>query len=281
MIEEKKIMSHPSVSCANDLIEICRPLEKLYGIDYFSHVNVDRDGYVSGVGKNPEFAEHYLKSGYHSCDSHLSKIDNDIEFIIQDSVHHYGKTEKLFIDCKNFGLHHIFTILHRETDSISAYHFATSKIDNRINELYLKNLPLLQNFISYFKEQMNSNKNLMGSYNIKFRTDGNAAYESDTLYLKQPSNIEEFLHSIKIKRHYLLDNKNNYITAREFECLMWLHFGKTAEEMASILKITERTVRAHINSIKDKLGCRTLFQLGEKISQLNLIKLIDLYNKLK
>lgn len=277
---DKNILLHPDFTHASDIEEICRPLEKL-GIDYFSHVILENGNSFCGLGKNPAFAENYLRRKYYNFDSHLSKIDNHIEYIVQDSVEHFGETEKLFLDCKSYGLNHIFTILHRVNDKTNAYHFATNRRNEKMNEIYLKNFALLQNFISYFKEKMNSNKKLMQAYDIKFQIEKEiSGYQSDGA-INLSSDISTCINSIKPKRHYLLDSKNTYITEREFECLFWLHNGKTAEEIATILKITERTVRAHINSLKDKLECRTLFQLGEKISQLNLTNLIHLFNQNK
>ncbi|MBS4095458.1 MAG: FHA domain-containing protein [Sulfuricella sp.] len=44
------------------------------------------------------------------------------------------------------------------------------------------------------------------------------------------------------------------LTPREFECLFWLSRGKTALEIADLLKITKRTVAFHTDNICIKLG---------------------------
>ena len=83
-----------------------------------------------------------------------------------------------------------------------------------------------------------------------------------------------------VKRYHVLDDNKSYVTKREMECLLWLHHGKTFEDIAQILQITERTVRAHVNSVKEKLKCQTMFQLGEKINQFKLIEpSIFLFNR--
>lgn len=61
-------------------------------------------------------------------------------------------------------------------------------------------------------------------------------------------------------RYYI--NNNIYLTKREVECLYWKSLGKTDKEIAKILDITERTVKAHMTNSKDKLNCINLFQLG-------------------
>lgn len=271
---DQKIKKHPALLQADAIKSICKPLLHLSKIDYFSHVTVDRKGF-SGLGTNPEFVQHYLSQGYFNCDSHLQQLDNTIEFILQDSVTHFGKTKQLFHDCQAFNVHHVFTLLHREHDAIHAYHFATSNPDNPVNEIYLKNIPFLKNFISYFNETIKYNKELSDAHNIKFKLDLSAHYESGIDYIREKVDIQALLKDMPIKRLHLMDDNQSYITERELECLLCLHLGNTANDIATMLKITERTVRAHINSLKHKLNCKTLFQLGEKIAAYNITQLLE------
>jgi DNA-binding CsgD family transcriptional regulator len=50
------------------------------------------------------------------------------------------------------------------------------------------------------------------------------------------------------------------LTQRERECLTWVAAGKTAWEISTILHISERTVVAHTENAKRKLGAKTLPQ---------------------
>lgn len=50
------------------------------------------------------------------------------------------------------------------------------------------------------------------------------------------------------------------LTSREAECLRWAAAGKTAWEISGILAVSERTVVAHTENAKRKLGARTLPQ---------------------
>lgn len=65
-------------------------------------------------------------------------------------------------------------------------------------------------------------------------------------------------------------SQQSAISQREMECLYWLARGKTQEQIASILKITLRTVKAHISNSKQKLNCYNQFQLGMTCMHLNL-----------
>jgi LuxR family quorum-sensing transcriptional regulator LasR len=63
------------------------------------------------------------------------------------------------------------------------------------------------------------------------------------------------------------------ITARELECAQWLSVGLTAINVAKKMKITERTVRFHLNQLKYKLNVKTK---EEVLTLLAFHRLIDL-----
>ncbi|WP_262691148.1 LuxR family transcriptional regulator [Kordiimonas aestuarii] len=50
------------------------------------------------------------------------------------------------------------------------------------------------------------------------------------------------------------------LSPRELECLKWASAGKTDWEISSLLSIAERTVHAHIENAKRKLGVHTRLQ---------------------
>lgn len=50
------------------------------------------------------------------------------------------------------------------------------------------------------------------------------------------------------------------LSSREVECLQWLASGKTLFEAATILGISERTLRYHINNARERLGVATTVQ---------------------
>ena len=56
-----------------------------------------------------------------------------------------------------------------------------------------------------------------------------------------------------IKDNLPIDEKAD-ITAREAQCLHWLEEGHSDEEIASILGISKRTVRFHLDNLKKKFG---------------------------
>lgn len=58
------------------------------------------------------------------------------------------------------------------------------------------------------------------------------------------------------------------ISARELDCLRWAAAGKSAWEASIILGISQRTVRFHLNSAREKLQCaNTAHAVAKAVSQ--------------
>jgi LuxR family quorum sensing-dependent transcriptional regulator len=50
------------------------------------------------------------------------------------------------------------------------------------------------------------------------------------------------------------------LTHRELECIRWVTAGKTDSEIATLLAVSQTTVRSHIDKARNKLGARTRAQ---------------------
>lgn len=76
---------------------------------------------------------------------------------------------------------------------------------------------------------------------------------------------------------YGLGNKhgNVYLTRREAECMVLLLKGKTINSVATILKLSPRTVEYYIKNMKSKLGCKTKFELVDLVHASDFIKNVD------
>ena len=61
------------------------------------------------------------------------------------------------------------------------------------------------------------------------------------------------------------NNNSDSLTPREMECGKWLVLGKTAEETATILGLSRRTVEDYLASMKTKLGCNNKVRLAVEL----------------
>ena len=69
----------------------------------------------------------------------------------------------------------------------------------------------------------------------------------------------------------MLPETQAQLTAREIEVLRWTAEGKTSNEIAQILSISERTANFHINNILVKLGALNKTQAAVKAAVLGLL----------
>lgn len=94
--------------------------------------------------------------------------------------------------------------------------------------------------------------------------------------IKGPATVVErdngaALYSHMLRRSGVNSSGDLVISARELDCLTWVAAGKSAWEASVILGISERTVRFHLNSAREKLNCTTTTQAVAKVVAQKLI----------
>lgn len=85
--------------------------------------------------------------------------------------------------------------------------------------------------------------------------------------------IAQFVHAAMV-RHLtvkMLPETQAQLTAREVEVLRWTAEGKTSNEIAQILSISERTTNFHINNVLLKLGALNKTQAAVKAALLGIL----------
>ena len=259
-----KIEDHLSLQHGDEIKAICKPLEAL-GLTYFSHVHIDEKHQFAALGMDPKFGHHYFSKEYYKFDLHMAKHINTEQIIIWDTIERAKETKAMHQDFGAHGYGHTFSIIQPTKTGTDYFHFATQLGKTSINQMNVINQDLLRKFILYFKDKVNADKQLRAVYDQKLiLPETNADYYTKDQLVQ--SQRDEFLEQIDIHRAYLEDG--SHLTLKELECLHWHALGKTAEEVAMIMGITDRTVKAHIRNLKDKLNCRNQFQLGLAYSKL-------------
>jgi DNA-binding CsgD family transcriptional regulator len=85
--------------------------------------------------------------------------------------------------------------------------------------------------------------------------------------------LGSYFHEHILRLHGHESGQQMLLSARELDCLKWTAEGKTAWEASVILGITERTVRFHLNSAREKLQCTTTAQAVAKAVKDSMIDL--------
>jgi len=164
------------------------------------------------------------------------------------------------------GVHHGLIMIKKCLDYCELFYFGTLRENYWINNFYLNNIDLLENFISHFKEtcahiiQKGGNNRLLypspGRDEIlcppQLQKNFNSATQTCCSYRK---NLSAYL---------------SLITLREKECTFYLKQGLTCKEIARQMHISHRTVEKHIASLKSKLNCKNQKRLIAELLQLTL-----------
>lgn len=242
------ITKHPVFLYADDLKQICKPLEAL-GIKYFCHAMIDDKNKFSAICTNPDFAKMYIDKKYYNFDIHQAMLPCEVNHISWDMMQQNDNLSELYSDFYSLSLGHSFTIIQVEKGIKHYYHFSGDLNNPGINEVYFRHYDFLKQFILYFTEQVNARRKFSQAYDIKFSVEEN---NNNNQTNQNPP--------LPITRTYI--SHNIYLTPREMECLHWLSQGKTIEEIAMILSVAKSTIKAHVAAAKEKLSCKNLFQLG-------------------
>jgi len=254
-----KIFRHPTVTHHDDLMQLSRPLSAI-GIDYFAIVRVDRKNQFYAISNNHAYHAHYLSNRFYNCDIHLANSNALGNRIAWDFVNRTGASAQMAQDAAEFGARHLFTILKKHPDYQEFYHFASSKNDPCINQLYLRHLDFLEKTIYYLTAEINASS-LKQAWNLSFAIDdNNADFQLPTF--NSEMNVKSIHPPVCQRLHYSNENTAYTLTLREMEILRWLSVGKTADDVAQLLTLSPSTVRKHIERIKCKTGCYSAFQLG-------------------
>lgn len=265
---------HPSFVLSDDIQLLCRPLKGL-GVEYFSHVRRLPNGLIHCFAQNSRFLSHYLSHQYYNYDAHCLPVKQKEQFMIWDLYERSGMSKVMHEDFMGHGFGHTFSIIQHHGSHTDYYHFASKANHCSINSQYLNLIPNFKQFIGLFQYKIQSHKSLQQIYDPCWTINCQKGHHQLATSLALP---DEGIANIEAKKLYV-PSKNQFISAREYQCLHWLAQGKTQDETAIILSLTERTVRAHLNNIKSKMGLSNLFQLGIIYSEIrSLNDKVDLLN---
>ncbi len=272
IIKTLDLEEHVSLTSAETIDNIVRPLRDMFGIRFFRYLKLYKNGkrvilsnipdairYMYGQGQyvnlwyDGEFPQ-FLKEGWHTWYLNRLLDTREIEIQIENELTSLLK------------VYHGITFVH-EAD----HYFEIFSFDSAEKNIYQIDKRILTRFIFYFRQQA---RKLI------------AAGELDSLLLPiqnlltpspQAEMLITFLSNTKINRYYLRGHSENaYLTAKEAACVRWIIEGKTAEEISKLENIQVKTVQRHIEHIKEKFNCKKQTQIVQLIMNSGLLGALEL-----
>lgn len=255
----QKVRMHPGIMFANQVVDICKPLEKI-DVDFFAHVRTIEDGSLSMLCNRPDIAIACAESQlYHNAKytkhpryytSGFYLWNNDIR------TEHEEMHSQLL---QTLGISNGMTIIRKEATHCDFFHFATSPANAHINHFYVNNLDTFSRFADFFLEKAYQLIMLSEKCRIHILPEnqdlanliGSEDSQLDGLFSRNFLEANIIEESIKLSK-------------RQKECLYWLLRGKTASEIAEVLQLSRRTIETYINHIKVKFHCNSKTELVVK-----------------
>ncbi len=266
-MEERLIKEHSAYKYASDVKQICEHLFANTPIHYFAICRAYKNGDYSGLLSDIRFADFYLKNDYQDIGVERQMVtlaSHDLPWNLDAYKPTSRKVQLLYDAMIQLGHGSGILIPVNETAEYKEGCIITTPYAADSHDPYLiENIPLLKNFILYFREKLQMDKQLQKGYNIRYesRIPNNSIAVADDPTTK-----------FTIKKYYLGGPFNDIaFSKREAECLQQLFYGKTAKMIAQILQISHRTVESHIEKIKLKTTCASLAELCKKLEQCNLL----------
>lgn len=232
--------------------KICAPLVDFIDIPFFGYFRIEADGRFGNITNFPEELDFYYREKFY-CDNpylvHPSLLEQGCVFTT--IMFNEAATEKLI---KQFQMCHVLIILQRKGNAIDGFAFAPKGIESNTSMDYYAKLELMYKFIVYFKIEAKHliNNMMQDGFNLK-DAKGSAFFHSDLslpLLKKDPK-------ALKFSKIIFP------LSSKELECLNLFKQGHSAQSTAAILGLSQRTVEHYFDTIKNKLGCSSKWELLE------------------
>ncbi len=253
--------------------ELCSPLRSL-GINFFSYMKAYKQGGHFWVCSDGDWSEHFYRRQYHQ----YSTFENLKVYQPSKGVYLWNLLDfdsiycaDIFLDARDlFNIDNGVTIVDETYDAYEFWHYASSRDNRQVNNVYVNHSDLLRRFGAHFKERSASLLERARTHMAVLPQTCPAMPEKKST--GQFFQMDDFLASTPLQRLPVdKDNPTTYLTQREIETAQWLVKGKSAAEIGLLTHTSKRTVESHINSIKSKLSCFKQCRLGYRLGKLGIL----------
>lgn len=259
--------TNPSFTLTNHIIEFTRPLKKL-DIDYFTFDRHYADGTRIALSNSVDWIIHYWRQELFKA---AIFEHAPISFSTGHVFWNWLKWEPIYSAAAAFGINNGMTLIEQRGDYCDFFHFGSIHHNRLNNERLNEYQPTLRQFCSLFKhklrtliEQVVDDRIVIPDYRPPVIPTGKV----DSVLLM--TDWQQLLERRDISRIYLGEEYGNrYLTRKEFSLLREFTMGNSGTEVAERLCISSDAVNKHVRNIKERLGCKSLCQLGFMMGRLS------------
>lgn len=251
-----------------DIIKFSEPLA-IIGITYFTFDRTYNDGSHIRLTNSGSWIENYYRQELYK----VAIFERPPEIFSNGYVlWDWLNREPIYSAAALHNIDHGLTIIESHQKYSDFFHFGTACNKAISPENLISRIDYLKRFILCFKQKMKSIIDTSDKHRIKLPSLNQNVVQEECLNPNLNSlDLSSFINKTEFTRLYLDNGENSiYLTHREIEVLLALKAGERSIQAAKDLAISERTLESHINNIKEKFECKTMFELGYRLGSLSM-----------
>lgn len=248
---KKRSPLHHSIELSKKIIKFCKPLEKVLEIPFFNYYRVypKENSFILLANNLALLEEYYTKINYDTIYfKELLNVESKYKFILWPE-----KPENLAMNLYfNNNFWNGISVMYKYSGYIEFFSFVSDRINPKKKDFFIQNAGLLERFIIEFKAKFyNLLLNQITAAKTNYREISD--FSLPQVFENSENVAKVFLDLLGTNGRVLeVNGELIKLTAREFKCLEMLNQGYSVKAIAKDLKISVKTVAAHINSIKIK-----------------------------
>ena len=236
-------LNHIAFKSSDDINKMMKPLREKFGITYFAHSIVYRDGYATTLISDVDVMIHWIVEQFSlpGSDTAGPRMPSGNYFVpYLDDIYPIPYRKAM---SEIFNVDNMLMIVECSEEQDELFCFATEPDNRKIVNVYFNNLDVFRQFITSFK--------IKADHLIKFAI-------KERLPVSPSDSIETHVRELVLPDHEkkLILNELNpkkipidnglHLTAREVDCLLLCSQGKSATKIAKTIAISNRTVEMHL-----------------------------------
>ena len=243
---------------------LASPLIDHFGLSEFYHYRLSESGHYVNVGLNAESEEFYFSDPSHLFITpyfrHPKYYNNGVSYIQAIEDEKYAKLVN-FIGSQ-FKCTWSLQIMRKTKERIDAYGFGLNSSNLRQHLTFYRALPILNRFIDHFNEKIAPYEHILEDTQVDVASIlGSKFFEPPVPIMLDPVSCVPLLKEMGL-------TPTSSLTLKEIDVIKHLLNGSSASLIADYLCLSPRTVKHHIERIKDKFNCSTKANLFKVLRHL-------------
>ncbi len=251
--------------------QICEPLQRFFGINYFTYHSISLDGLWRPFVSRPDWADFFTENQLYLNDPLMlhPRCYQSGTVLWTHYIDDPYLQGILKIGQDKFQMAHGFCIIERTKTGCDFFGFNAPPEHFKIYSTYLEDIAVLRKFCRYFKTEAAPILKLINDDPIPLMDLKGKAFEE---IHESPFHLSRISKSLFLK--HIQAEPSIKLSKREKECLNCYLDELRMQDVAINLNLSVRTVECYLNNIKNKLNCWNKAELIKKGQELRTLGLI-------